>query len=196
MCVKYLLPNGVGLHHGGMIAPLRELMEELYAKSLLPVLFCTETCAIGLHLPTRSVVFASMGKGLQKFDGVADREVSSGEYKQMTGRAGRRGFDPLGNVVFCCGDEDIKLSKKSKDARNENCFKQFSRIVLRNVEPVSSMFTLGFSTLLNLLRFGHVGYVVWLELQSFRQFQSRFPQLPAKTKNPEFRPPAASNMSK
>ena len=87
--VKALLPMlcaGVGVHHSGMLPVLRELVELLFAEGLLKVLFATETLAMGLNLPARTVVFSAA----QKFDGTGLRLLKPTEYTQMAGRAGRR----------------------------------------------------------------------------------------------------------
>ena len=96
--VKALLPMlcaGVGVHHSGMLPVLRELVELLFAEGLLKVLFATETLAMGLNLPARTVVFSAA----QKFDGTGLRLLKPTEYTQMAGRAGRRGLDSQGYSV-------------------------------------------------------------------------------------------------
>lgn len=91
-----LLKRGIGVHHGGLLPILKEVIEVLFQEGLLKVLFATETFSIGLNMPAKTVVFTSV----RKFDGKTMRWVSSGEYIQMSGRAGRRGLDERGVVIM------------------------------------------------------------------------------------------------
>ena len=187
MLAHELLPCGIGCHHSGLLSPLRELIERLCAEGLLPMLFCTETCAVGLNLPAKSVAFSFTEKGLVKCAGCVRRPVRAGEYCQMAGRAGRRECDKKGNVLFCIAEKDTaedqvdtakvakskaKPKKKPAETAKRLC-KEFERVALSPVEPVTSCFVLRFPSMLNLLKFGHAGYVKWLCLQTFQQFQSR-----------------------
>lgn len=94
--VKDLVLKGIGIHHSGMIPLLKEIVEILYTQGLLPVLLATETFAMGVNAPTKTVVFTN----LSKFDGKRKRFLYSEEYLQMAGRAGRRGLDTAGTVVI------------------------------------------------------------------------------------------------
>ena len=97
-----LLKRGIGIHHGGLLPILKETIEILFGEGLIKALFATETFAMGLNMPARTVLFT----GAQKFDGKDFRFVSSGEYIQMSGRAGRRGLDDKGIVILMV-DEKI-----------------------------------------------------------------------------------------
>ena len=97
-----LLKRGIGIHHGGLLPILKETIEILFGEGLIKALFATETFAMGLNMPARTVLFT----GAQKFDGKDFRFVSSGEYIQMSGRAGRRGLDDKGIVILTV-DEKI-----------------------------------------------------------------------------------------
>jgi antiviral helicase SKI2 len=90
-----LLEKGIGIHHSGMIPILREIVELLICEKKIKVLFATETFAIGLNCPIKTVIFTS----LTKFDGNNMRYLLSHEYTQAAGRAGRRGIDPVGSVI-------------------------------------------------------------------------------------------------
>ena len=90
-----LLKRGIGIHHGGLLPILKEIVEILFSEGLIKCLFATETFAIGINMPAKTVVFTNT----QKFDGKEMRYVSSGEYIQMSGRAGRRGKDDRGIVI-------------------------------------------------------------------------------------------------
>ena len=90
-----LLEKGIAIHHAGVMPILREMVELLYAKGYIKLLFATETFAIGLNMPTKTVVFTDCNK----YDGTSSRTFYSHEYTQMAGRAGRRGIDTVGNVI-------------------------------------------------------------------------------------------------
>jgi len=91
-----LVNKGIGIHHSGMIPILKEIVEILYSKGLIKVLLATETFAMGVNMPTKSVVFTN----ITKFDGKNKRIFRPEEYGQMAGRAGRRGLDTQGTVVI------------------------------------------------------------------------------------------------
>jgi superfamily II RNA helicase len=91
-----LLHKGIGVHHAGMLPIFREMMEILYDKKYIHVLFATETFAIGLNMPTKTVCFTS----LYKHDGNKNRLLHSHEFTQMCGRAGRRNIDMVGHVIL------------------------------------------------------------------------------------------------
>lgn len=86
------LQAGIASHHAGLVPPFREAVEELFAAALVRVVFATETLALGINMPARSVVIES----LSKFSGVGHVDLTPGEYTQLTGRAGRRGIDEVG----------------------------------------------------------------------------------------------------
>jgi len=92
-----LLKKGVGIHHAGMLSVMRELIEMLFTKGYIKVLFATETFSVGINMPTKTVIFSS----LYKFDGHEHRLLKPHEYLQMSGRAGRRGIDTQGHVIHC-----------------------------------------------------------------------------------------------
>jgi len=90
-----LLEKGVGIHHAGIMPVLREMVELLYSKGYIKVLFATETFAVGINMPTKTVIFTD----IEKYDGSYKRLLYSHEYTQQAGRAGRRGIDTVGNVI-------------------------------------------------------------------------------------------------
>ena len=97
--VVALLPTlrrGIGTHHAGLLPRLKEIVEILFQEGLVKVLVATETMSTGLNMPAKTVVFTSP----RKFDGDGYRWISSGEYVQMSGRAGRRGLDDKGLVIL------------------------------------------------------------------------------------------------
>jgi superfamily II RNA helicase len=92
-----LLEKGIAIHHAGIIPVLREMVELLFEKGFIRLLIATETFAVGLNMPTKTVIFA----GLTKFNGSGMRLLFPHEYTQMAGRAGRRGLDTIGHVFHC-----------------------------------------------------------------------------------------------
>ncbi|OAA61896.1 DSHCT domain-containing protein [Niveomyces insectorum RCEF 264] len=96
MRLRDMATRGIAVHHGGLLPIVKEIVELLFAQSLVKVLFATETFAVGLNLPTRTVVFSDY----RKFDGTKRRILSPGEYTQMAGRAGRRGLDSVGTAII------------------------------------------------------------------------------------------------
>ena len=93
-----LIEKGIGIHHAGMVGVFKELVEVMYDEGYVKVLFATETFKVGINMPTKTVVFTS----LKKYDGEKNRYLTSEEYTQMAGRAGRRGLDTEGHVIHLC----------------------------------------------------------------------------------------------
>lgn len=89
---RHALESGIAPHHAGLVPPYRELVEALFLRSLVKVVFATETLALGINMPARSVIIES----LSKFTGAGHEDLSPGSYTQLTGRAGRRGIDEVG----------------------------------------------------------------------------------------------------
>ncbi|KAL7548511.1 hypothetical protein ACHAWF_011790 [Thalassiosira exigua] len=131
-----MVKRGIGVHHGGLLPILKEMVEILFSRNLIKILFATETFAMGVNMPARSVVF----NAIRKHDGVQFRELQPGEYTQMAGRAGRRGLDKVGTVILCCfGDQPPPQT------------------ILRNMltgqsTKLQSQFRLTYTMILNLLR--------------------------------------------
>lgn len=98
LLMRDLLKRGIGVHHSGILPILKEVIEMLFSRGLVKVLFATETFAMGVNMPARTVVFDS----IRKHDGTGFRNLLPGEYIQMAGRAGRRGLDATGTVIILC----------------------------------------------------------------------------------------------
>ena len=90
------LERGVAAHHAGLLPAFKEVVEELFQKKLVKAVFATETLALGINMPARTVVLDK----LEKFNGEARVPITPGEYTQLTGRAGRRGIDVEGHSVI------------------------------------------------------------------------------------------------
>ncbi|KAI3327101.1 DSHCT domain-containing protein [Xylariaceae sp. AK1471] len=136
--LRELLSRGIAVHHGGLLPIVKEIVEILFAQTLVKILFATETFAMGLNLPTRTVVFS----GYRKHDGHSFRNLLPGEYTQMAGRAGRRGLDPVGSVIIVPpggGDEAPPVVDLQK-------------MILDPPSKLQSQFRLTYNMILNLLR--------------------------------------------
>ncbi len=103
--ITTLLERGIAFHHSGLLPLLKEIVEVLFSKGLVRLMFCTETFAVGLNMPTKTVLFA----GFKKFDEQTEgmRMLRSDEYTQMAGRAGRRGKDTQGIVIYLPDKEPV-----------------------------------------------------------------------------------------
>ena len=148
-----LLKRGIGIHHGGLLPILKEVIEILFQEGLIKVLFATETFSIGLNMPAKTVVFTNV----RKFDGQEFRNLSSGEYIQMSGRAGRRGLDDRGVVIMMC-DEKLEPAAAKNMIKGE-------------ADRLDSAFHLGYNMVLNLMKVEGVSPEFMLE-RCFFQFQS------------------------
>lgn len=95
------LERGVAAHHAGMLPAFKEVVEELFLRKLVRVVFATETLALGINMPARTVVL----ERLDKFNGESRVNITAGEYTQLTGRAGRRGIDTEGHSVILWGNQ-------------------------------------------------------------------------------------------
>ena len=91
-----LAKKGIAVHHAGLIPVFKEIIEMLFSKNLIKILFATETFAVGLNMPTKTVLMTNVFK----FDNKGQRMLYSHEFIQMSGRAGRRGLDTEGNVIL------------------------------------------------------------------------------------------------
>ena len=94
--IQTLLYKGIAVHHSGLRPVFKEIIEILYSKGLIKVLFATETFAVGVNMPTKTVIFTS----LKKYSDSGFRYLNTSEYLQMSGRAGRRGLDKIGTVIL------------------------------------------------------------------------------------------------
>ena len=109
------LEAGVAAHHAGMVPPMKEVVEACFIEGLVKAVFATETLAVGINMPARSVVIEK----LTKFTGEHHEQLTPGEYTQLTGRAGRRGIDDHGSAVVLWSpwvrfDEVAKLAGSSQ----------------------------------------------------------------------------------
>ena len=148
------LERGVAAHHAGMLPAFKEVVEVLFQRRLISVVFATETLALGINMPARSVVLEQ----LEKFNGQARVRITPGEYTQLTGRAGRRGIDTQGHAVIAWTGET------SPD--------EIAQLATRRTYPLNSAFKPTYNMAVNLIdRLGVAGTRDILET-SFAQFQA------------------------
>ncbi|KAG1706806.1 hypothetical protein DVH05_027658 [Phytophthora capsici] len=135
LAMKEILKRGIGVHHGGLLPILKEMVEILFGRGLVKVLFSTETFAMGVNMPARTVVF----NGIRKHDGKNFRDLLPGEYTQMAGRAGRRGLDSVGTVIIACWNDVPEPTS-------------LRTMLAGKATSLSSQFRLTYNMILNLLR--------------------------------------------
>jgi len=126
-----LLKKGIAIHHAGVMPVLREMVEILYARGYVKLLFATETFAVGVNMPTKTVLFTDV----HKHDGQNFRVLHPHEYTQMAGRAGRRGIDKVGNVIllynlFTSEKTSHREMLYGNPARLESKFEISSKLIL------------------------------------------------------------------
>ena len=148
------LESGVAAHHAGLLPAFKETVEELFVRGLVKVVFATETLALGINMPARTVVL----ERLVKYNGEAHVDLTPGEYTQLTGRAGRRGIDVEGHAVV--------IWQPWLDPQ------QVAGLASTRTYPLRSSFRPGYNMAINLV--GQLGYGQAREILelSFAQFQA------------------------
>ncbi|RXW33329.1 DEAD/DEAH box helicase [Propioniciclava flava] len=148
------LRRGIAAHHAGMLPAFKEAVEQGFVEGLVKVVFATETLALGINMPARSVVLEK----LVKYNGEAHVDITPGEYTQLTGRAGRRGIDVEGHAVV--------LWQRDIDPRH------VAGLASRRTYPLRSSFTPTYNMTVNMI--GRVGRerARGLLEQSFAQYQT------------------------
>jgi ATP-dependent RNA helicase HelY len=148
------LTRGVAAHHAGMLPTFKECVEQLYLRGLCKVVFATETLALGINMPARTVVIEK----LSKWNGETHADITPGEYTQLTGRAGRRGLDVEGHGVV--------LWQPGMNPR------ELAGLASTRTYPLRSSFRPSYNMAVNLVhQFGRERSRELLE-QSFAQFQA------------------------
>ncbi|WJZ98525.1 hypothetical protein VitviT2T_017041 [Vitis vinifera] len=149
-----LLQRGIAVHHSGLLPIIKELVELLFQEGLVKALFATETFAMGLNMPAKTVVFTAV----KKWDGDSHRFIGSGEYIQMSGRAGRRGKDDRGICIIMI-DEQMEMNT-------------LRDMVLGKPAPLVSTFRLSYYSILNLMSRAEGQFTAEHVISnSFHQFQ-------------------------
>ena len=153
--LRRLLEKGVSYHHAGLLPTLKEVIERIFTTGLIKLLFATETFAVGVNMPARTVVFNS----IFKFDGKRLGPIKTREHHQMSGRAGRRGIDEVGYVYSVVEWPHMRVS-------------DIERVIEGEIEPIRSQFNLSYATLLTL--WSHLGNKIYAAAEkSFANFDPR-----------------------
>jgi superfamily II RNA helicase len=160
-----LVRHGIGVHHAGMLPRYRRLVETLAQAGLLKVICGTDTLGVGINVPIRTVLFTA----LSKYDGTKTRLLKAREFHQIAGRAGRAGYDTVGNVVVQAPehviDNEKALAKAGDDPKKRRKVVRkkppegsigwgkptFDRLVEAEPEPLTSSFVVSHSMLLNVI---------------------------------------------
>ena len=164
--IQRLLRHGIGIHHAGLLPKYRLLVEQLSQRGLLKVICGTDTLGVGVNVPIRTVIFTK----LCKFSGEKVAILSVRDFKQISGRAGRRGFDTEGTVVVQAPEHIVEnLRQESKAAGDPKKIKKlvkkkppekgyvawdiqtFNRLISSPAEPLNSSFKLSYGMLLQVL---------------------------------------------
>ncbi len=161
--IKKWLRHGIGLHHAGLLPKYRVLVEQLAQKGLLKVICGTDTLGVGINVPIRTVLFTR----LCKYDGQKTGILSARDFHQISGRAGRKGFDDKGWVVAQAPEhaiENLKLAEKSARDGKKTVKRQqpeknfvnwdkntFARLIAAPPERLASRFQVTHGMLLNVL---------------------------------------------
>mgnify|MGYP000065393365 FL=1 len=151
--IEYLM-LGVASHHAGLLPGWKVLVEKLFQKGLIKVVFATETLAAGINMPARSTVISSISKRTDN----GHRTLTPSEFLQMSGRAGRRGMDEIGYVVI------VGTPFQTPE--------EVAELVLSDANPLESKFSPSYSMVLNLLQRFTLEEAKELVLKSFGYFSS------------------------
>ena len=151
--IEYLL-YGVASHHAGLLPAWKILVEKLFQKGLIKVVFATETLAAGINMPARSTVISSTSKRTDS----GHRMLTASEFLQMSGRAGRRGMDEVGYVTV------VGTQFQTPE--------EVAELVLSDANPLESRFSPSYSMVLNLLQRFSLDEAKELILKSFGYFSS------------------------
>jgi len=153
--MRSLIERGIAFHHAGMLPTLKEVVERLFTSRLIKVIFTTETFALGINMPARTVAFDDLSKFYGRYHDI----LKTRDFYQMAGRAGRRGIDEEGFVYSRVNTRYISLQ-------------QLKKIVYGSPEEVKSRFNASYATILNLYeKYGEKLYDVYP--RSFHYFQQK-----------------------
>ena len=152
----WMWSRGVAFHHAGLAPIVKEFIEFLFLNKYIKFLFATETLALGINMPAKSIYLDR----LNKYDGIKTRLISQSEFLQLTGRAGRRGIDDKG-YAFLSFDKNINPD-------------WYSNLFSLESSNLNSAFSINYSSILNLLNIYSVEESIELLNKSFFAFQNSF----------------------
>jgi superfamily II RNA helicase len=139
-----LLRKGIAIHHSGVTPVLREMVELLFVKGFIKLLFCTETMSVGINMPVKTTIFTDVCK----FDGENNRMLYSHEYTQAAGRAGRLGLDTVGHVIHL-----------NNLFRNVDTMTSYKTMMSGKPPTLKSKFKISYNLLLNLIDIGDNNFI-------------------------------------
>ena len=139
-----LLRKGIAIHHSGVTPVLREMVELLFIKGFIKLLFCTETMSVGINMPVKTSIFTDVCK----FDGENNRMLYSHEYTQAAGRAGRLGLDTVGHVIHL-----------NNLFRNVDTITSYKTMMSGKPPTLKSKFKISYNLLLNLIDIGDNNFI-------------------------------------
>ncbi len=163
--IKKLLKSGIGIHHAGLLPKYRVLVENLAQRGLLKIICGTDTLGVGVNIPIRTVLFTK----LTKFDGHKTSHLTARDFHQISGRAGRKGFDNIGYVIAMAPEHVIENQKQERKAAGDGqklkkivkkkpiegsigwSEETFQRLINAPSEPLISRFQVSHGMLLNVL---------------------------------------------
>jgi ATP-dependent RNA helicase HelY len=148
------LRRGLAAHHAGMVPAFREIVETCFVQNLLAVVFATETLALGVNMPARSVAIEKFSK----YSDAGRRFLTSGEYAQMTGRAGRRGLDDEGHAIVCFAQEVALLD--------------VGRVAISHPSELHSSFRPTYNFTANLINHFEIETALEVVQRSYAQFEA------------------------
>jgi len=158
--LRQCLASGVGFHHAGLLPDLKHAVERLFSEGLVKVLFATETFAVGINMPAKTVVFDS----LRKFTGTGFRFLNTKEFYQISGRAGRRGMDKTGLSVSVVHRPSLDFRKAEELTRGDRM-------------PITSQFQLSYNTVLNMVHLhtdAEIDQILKMSFYTFQDEKARF----------------------
>ncbi|MFH1846848.1 MAG: DEAD/DEAH box helicase [Candidatus Omnitrophota bacterium] len=153
--IRPFIEKGIAYHHAGMLPTLKEVVERLFTSRLIKIIFTTETFALGINMPARTVIFDE----LRKYYGRGFATLKTRDFYQMAGRAGRRGIDEEGFVYSRVNPRQISRA-------------ELKQIIFREPETVRSRFNAAYATILNLYNI-HEENLYDIYPRSFHSFQAK-----------------------
>ena len=148
------IEKGVAVHHSGVLPVFKEMIEMMFAKGFVKLLFATETFAVGVNMPTKTVIFT----GFKKFHGSSFRLLKSHEYTQMAGRAGRRGLDTVGHVIHLNNIMEMPLAT------------EMQLMLSGTPESLTSKFKVEYNIILNIIAAQKNNTSTLLEIATFMSY--------------------------
>lgn len=149
-----LVERGIAFHHSGLVPMLKEIIELLFGKGLIKVLFATETFAVGINMPTKTAVFVGVKKYDEERGGM--RALTTAEYLQMAGRAGRRGLDTMGTVIYLPDRDPVEPF-------------EMKAMMCGGKAPVTSRMDFGYDFILKTIQSGNRSWLDLLEKSYWRR---------------------------